>query len=65
MEFSRTLLEFRAKHNLTQKKLGEILGIALNAVHRYEANKNKPSAMHKIQFETKMREWEENKNESL
>lgn len=65
MTFSRKLLEFRAKHNLTQKQLGNILGVALTAVYRYEANKHKPSAMHEIQFENKMKEWEEKKNDNL
>lgn len=62
MSFGKMMLEFRAKHNLTQTQLADILGVALNTIHRYEHDKYQPSAMHKIQFENKMKEWEEKKN---
>lgn len=57
-----TLLEFRAKHLITQAELAEILGVGVNMIHRYETRKNEPSQVNKIVFENKMREWEENKN---
>ena len=63
MDFGRTLLEFRAKHNLTQKQLADYLGINKMAIYRYENNKNKPSQVNKIKIENKMKEWEEKKNE--
>ena len=62
MDFGRTLLEFRAKHNLTQKQLADYLGINVMAIYRYENNKNNPSKVNKIKFENKMKEWEEQKN---
>ena len=65
MDFGRTLLEFRAKHNLTQKQLADYLRVSVTAIYRYENNKNKPSQVNKIKFENKMKEWEENKNVSL
>mgnify|MGYP002519232931 CR=1 FL=1 len=37
-----TLLEFRAKHLLTQTQLAEILGVGLNMIHRYETQKSGP-----------------------
>ena len=63
MEFGRTLLEFRAKHNLTQKQLADYLGINVMAIYRYENNKYNPTQVNKIKFENKMKEWEEQKND--
>ena len=63
MEFGRTLLEFRARHNLTQKQLADYLGIHVMAIYRYENYKNKPSQVNKIKFENKMKEWEEKQND--
>ena len=57
-----TLLEFRAKHLLTQTQLAHILGVNLNMVHRYETQKSEPTQVNKIKFENKMKEWEEQKN---
>ena len=57
-----TLLEFRAKHLITQAELAEILGVGVNMIHRYETRKSEPSQVNKIVFGNKMREWEENKN---
>ena len=57
-----TLLEFRAKHLLTQTQLANILGVGVNMIHRYETRKSEPSQVNKIVFENKMKEWEEKKN---
>lgn len=59
MDYGKKLLEFRAKHNLTQKQLAELLSVSSYMVFRYEADMNKPSAKNKIKFENKMKEWEE------
>ena len=63
MDFGRTLLEFRAKHNLTQKQLADYLGINVMAIYRYENNKYNPTQVNKIKIENKMKEWEEQKND--
>ena len=63
MEYSKKLLEFRAKHNLTQKQLADIIGVGSFMIYRYEKGISKPSAVNKIKFENKMKEWEEKKNE--
>ena len=60
-----TLLEFRAKHLLTQKQLAEILGVGVNMIHRYETRKSEPTQVNKIKFENKMKEWEGSNNENL
>jgi transcriptional regulator with XRE-family HTH domain len=62
MEYGKKMLEFRAKHNLTQTKLADLLGITLNSIWRYENGVCKPSAMKQIQFENKMKEYEVCKN---
>ena len=43
MAFGRKMLEFRAKHNLTQKQLADIIGVDINTVHRTETEKTKPT----------------------
>ena len=63
MDFGRTLLEFRAKYNLTQKQLADYLGINVMAIYRYENNKYNPTQVNKIKFEKKMKEWEEKQND--
>jgi DNA-binding XRE family transcriptional regulator len=63
MTFGRKMLEFRAKHNLTQKQLAEIICIDANTVHRTETEKTTPTLRNQIMIENKMREWEEKKNE--
>lgn len=63
MEFGRTLLEFRAKHNLTQKQLAHIIGVDTNTVYRTENEKTVPTQVNKIKIENKMKEWEEKQND--
>ena len=63
INYGVTLLEFRAKHCLTQTQLANILGVTLNMVHRYEKAKSEPKDVNKIIFENKMKEWEEKKND--
>lgn len=65
ISFGNICLNFRAKHNLTQNQLTEILGISHNMVCRYEAGINKPTKARRIRFENKMKEWEEKQNVSL
>ena len=62
MEFGRTLLEFRAKHNLTQKQLADIIGVDMNTIHRTETQKSQPTRRNAIIFENKMKEWEDKQN---
>lgn len=59
MNYSIVLLQFRAKHLLSQTQLAEILGVSLYMIHRYETKKSEPSNVNKIIFENKMKEWEE------
>lgn len=61
MNYGITLLEFRAKHFLTQKQLADILGVTPVMVHKYETRKAEPTAVNKIIYENEMKEWEEKK----
>ena len=65
MDYKQKLLEFRAKNDLTQSQLAKILDVNVNMVFRYEKGISVPTAVNKIRFEKKMKEWEENKNVSL
>lgn len=62
MNYGEVLLGFRARHNLTQTQLAELLGVTVCMVHRYEKQISKPSTVNQIKFENKMKEWEEKKN---
>ena len=62
MSFGRKMLEFRARHNLTQAQLAKIVGIAINTVQRLENEINKPTKRNSIKIENKMKEWEEKQN---
>jgi transcriptional regulator with XRE-family HTH domain len=59
MEFGKMLLEFRAKHNLNQKQMAEIVGVSYEMISQYENGKYKPTARNKIIFERNIKEWEE------
>ena len=63
MDLGRKMLEFRAKHNLTQKQLADIIGVDLNTISRTENEKSKPTRRNAIIFENKMKEWEEKQND--
>ena len=62
MDFGKMILEFRAKYNLNQKQMAEIVGVSYEMISQYENSKYKPTARNKIIFENKMKEWEEQKN---
>lgn len=65
MNYGITLLEFRAKHLLTQTQLADILGVTLTMIHRYENNKSEPTRVKRMIFNKKMREWEEKENDNV
>ena len=58
MEYGKQLLEFRAKHNLTQMQLADLLGVGIFMVYRYEKGISQPSAVNKIKFENRMKDYE-------
>ena len=62
MNYGIELLEFRAKHFLTQTQLAEVLGVTVRMICLYENNKSEPTQVNKIKFANKMKEWEEKHN---
>ncbi|MBR5823674.1 MAG: helix-turn-helix transcriptional regulator [Paludibacteraceae bacterium] len=58
MDFGKVCVEFRAKHNLTQKQMAEIIGVSVTMVTFYETGRYKPYKMKEIKFKIKMKEWE-------
>jgi transcriptional regulator with XRE-family HTH domain len=62
MEIGNELLEFRAKHNLTQLALSLIIGVSVGMISQYETGHKSPTAKNKILFRNKMNEWEEKRN---
>ena len=62
MKIGEKLLAFRARHNLTQMQLADLFGVSYQTIWRTENNISIPTAMHKIKFENKMKEWEEKQN---
>ena len=62
MDFGKMILEFRAKYNLNQKQMAEIVGVSYEMISQYENSKYKPTARNRIIFENKMKEWEEKEN---
>ena len=65
MDYGKKLLEFRAKHNLTQRKLANLFEVGIFMIYRYENGISEPSAVNKIKFENKMKEYEVKKNENV
>lgn len=51
MKFSKKLLIARAKLNLSQTQLAEILGVSLITINRWENEQSKPSKVAMIKFE--------------
>lgn len=51
MVFSKKLLIARAKLNLSQTQLADILGVSLITINRWENEQSKPSKVAIIKFE--------------
>ena len=62
MSFGKKCLEFRANHSLTQKQFADVIGVNVFMIYRYENEISEPSAVNKIKFENKMKEYEVGKN---
>lgn len=62
MSFAQRILEFRAKYDFTQTQLADLFGVTQTTIFKYEAGMSKPSTVHLIKFENKMKEWEEKQN---
>jgi DNA-binding XRE family transcriptional regulator len=61
MDYAREFLLYRAKHNISQGALGNLLEISAGSVYRIENNIFKPSPLTRTKFD--LLKEEENKNE--
>ena len=62
MTIGERMLEYRAKHDLTQKQLAELLGENSNTVFKFENGKTKPHKVNELRLHIKMKELEEKEN---
>lgn len=60
--FRDILLNFRARHKLTQKQTAEILGVHVNVVQRYESDKARPRPVNRLMYEEILRAYDEATN---
>ena len=65
MDFGKKLLEFRARHDLTQKQVADIIGTNVVTVCRYEHGSSTPTMKNRLLFGNKLNEWEANKNDDV
>lgn len=63
MNFGDIVLQFRAKHDLNQEEMAEVLDVGRYMVWKYENGKAKPSKKNKLLFRLKMQEYEKKKGE--
>ena len=63
MGYGEKLLNFRARHDLTQAQLADLLGVGVNMIHRYENGISAPSMVNRIKFDNKMKEMEVKNND--
>ena len=62
MTLGERMLQYRAKHNLSQRRLADLLGTNTTAIFRWESNKNKPHKANELRLLNKMKELEEKEN---
>lgn len=55
---SKRILQYRARHNLSQRQMGELMGLHANQIHRIEKG-GKHWRVKEIQWENKIKELEE------
>jgi transcriptional regulator with XRE-family HTH domain len=62
MNVGERMLHYRAKHNLSQKKFAEVIGVGVQVVYRAESMKYKMHRVNEIKLMNKMDELEGVKN---
>lgn len=64
MTLGERMLQYRAKHKISQRQLAELLGEKhINTIHRIECNKHKPHKINEIRLTEKMDKLEEEERE--
>lgn len=54
--YSKALLELRAKLNVSQQKLAELLGVSFPSISRWENGHNEPTVLAKVRLEKLFKE---------
>ena len=62
MTLADKILNYRAKHHLTQKQIAEILGESAMMIHRIECGKVKTHRVNEVRIFNKLNELEEKDN---
>lgn len=65
MTLGERMLTYRARHNISQRELADLLGTYDNNVSRIELGKHKPHRANELKFNLKMNELEGNENEQM
>ena len=64
MTLGERMLQYRAKHKISQRQLAELLGEKhINTIHRIECDKHKPHKINEIRLTEKMDKLEEEERE--
>lgn len=64
MTLGERMLQYRARHKISQKKLAELLGEKhINTIHRIECGKHKPHKANEIRLTERMYELEAEERE--
>lgn len=59
MELGERILQYRAKHRLTQKQMAILLGEGVQAVYKLENRTHKPQKANAVRIALKLQELEE------
>ena len=62
MTLGERMLEYRAKHGLTQKQLADLIEENSNTIFKCENNKHKLHKVNELRLHLKMKELEEKEN---
>lgn len=62
MTLGERMLEYRAKHGLTQKQLADLIKENSNTIFKCENNKHKLHKVNELRLHLKMKELEEKEN---
>lgn len=62
MTLGKRMLEYRAKHGLTQKQLANLLEESPNTIFKCENDKHKLHKVNELRLHLKMKELEEKEN---
>ena len=51
MDFAKEMIDYRARHNLSQEKMAELMDLSKGSIYKLEARKTEPRAITVSKFE--------------